>query len=47
MRRGALPASAQRTSPRLQLGKVDSRVSTITAIEKTLAKAGLNSWPPM
>jgi predicted transcriptional regulator len=30
---------------RLEKGKVDSRVSTITAIEKTLAKAGIEFLP--
>jgi transcriptional regulator with XRE-family HTH domain len=31
---------------RLEKGKVDSRVSTITAIEKTLSKAGVEFLPP-
>jgi predicted transcriptional regulator len=31
---------------RLEKGKVDSRVSTINAIEKTLIKAGVEFLPP-
>jgi predicted transcriptional regulator len=31
---------------RLEKGKVDSRVSTIAAIEKTLSKAGVEFLPP-
>jgi predicted transcriptional regulator len=31
---------------RLEKGRVDSRVSTITALEKTLSKAGVEFLPP-